>query len=59
LQSVKGGHLAEKFCSVGAVGLLVIASLIPAKWQFFRTGFGWHSDHFLGFFVATSVVCLA
>jgi peptidoglycan/LPS O-acetylase OafA/YrhL len=39
--------------------LLVIASLIPAKWQYLRTGLGWQTDHFVGFFVATSVVCLA
>src|SRR5262245_57913782 len=41
------------------VGLLVVASLIPAKWQLLRTGLGWQSDRFLGFFVATSVVCVA
>jgi hypothetical protein len=41
------------------MGLLVVASLIPAKWQILRTGLGWESDHFIGFFVATLIVCLA
>ena len=47
------------FCSLALLALLVIASLIPAKWQVLRTGLGWQSDHFIGFFVATSVVCFA
>ena len=41
------------------MALLVVASLIPAKWQLLRTGLDWRSDHFFGFFVATSVVCFA
>jgi hypothetical protein len=47
------------FCGLSLVALLVVASLIPAKWQLLRTGLGWRSDHFFGFFVATSVVCFA
>src|SRR5262245_48054521 len=46
-------------CSFALLAVLVAASLVPAKWQIFRTGLGWQSDHLLGFFVATSVVCLA
>jgi hypothetical protein len=47
------------FCSLALLALIVAASLIPARWQLLRTGLGWQSDHFLGFFVATSVVCFA
>ena len=52
-------HRVVIFCSLALLALLVAASLIPAKWQYLRTGLGWQSDHFLGFFVATSVVCFA
>ena len=52
-------HRVVIFCSLALLALLVIASLIPAKWQYLRTGLGWQTDHFVGFFVATSVVCLA
>ena len=52
-------HRVIVFCSLALLALLVAASLIPAKWQYLRTGLGWQSDHFLGFFVATSVVCFA
>ena len=52
-------HRVIIFCSLALLALLVAASLIPAKWQYLRTGLGWQSDHFFGFFVATSVVCLA
>jgi VanZ family protein len=47
-----------KFCSVTAIVLLVFAHLGPAKWQP-RTGLGWQLDHFLGYFVVTSMVLLA
>ena len=47
-----------KFCSVAAVALLVFAHLGPANWQP-RTGLGWQTEHLLGYFVVTSVVCLA
>ena len=47
-----------KFCSVAAIALLVFAHLGPAKWQP-RTGLGWQLDHFLGYFVVTSIVWLA
>ena len=52
-------HRVIIFCSLALLALLVAASLIPAKWQYLRTGLGWQSDHFIGFFVATSVVCSA
>ena len=52
-------HRIVIFCSLALLALLVAASLIPAKWQYLRTGLGWQTDHFVGFFVATSVVCLA
>ena len=44
-------HRVVIFCSLALLALLVAASLIPAKWQLLRTGLGWQSDHFLGFFV--------
>ena len=52
-------HRTFIFCSIALLAILVIASLIPAKWQLLRTGLGWQSDHFIAFFVATSVVCCA
>ena len=47
-----------KFCSVAIMVLLVIMALGPAKWQP-RTGLGWEFDHFAGYFVITTFVCLA
>jgi hypothetical protein len=47
-----------EFCGVAAIVLLVFAHLGPAKWQP-RTGLGWQLDHFLGYFVVTSIVWLA
>jgi len=44
---------------VALLAILVVASLIPAKWQMLRTGLGWQIDHFVAFFVATSVICCA
>ena len=44
--------------SVAAMGLLVFAQLCPAKWKP-RTRLGWPFDHFLAYFVVTSIVCLA
>lgn len=37
---------------------IVVASLIPAKMQL-RTGLPWQVEHFLAYFLATSIVCLA
>ena len=47
-----------KFCSVAAIALLVFLHLGPGKWQP-RTELGWQIDHFLGYFVVTSIVWLA
>ena len=38
--------------------LIIIASLMPAKWQLLRTGH-WQVEHFLAYFATTSMVCLA
>ena len=46
-----------KFCSVAVVVLVVIIALGPAKWQP-RTGLGFQSEHFLGYFAITSMFCL-
>jgi len=43
--------------SVAGVALLVFAQLCPAKWKP-RTRLGWPIDHFLAYFVVTSIVCL-
>ena len=43
--------------SMATVALLVFAQLCPAKWKP-RTGLGWPIDHFLAYFVVTSIVCL-
>jgi VanZ family protein len=47
-----------KFCSVGAMVLLVFAALGPAKWVP-RSGLGWQIDHFVGYFALTWLVCFA
>jgi VanZ family protein len=47
-----------KFCSVAAIALVVFAALGPSNWAP-RTELGWAADHFLGWFVITSLVCFA
>jgi VanZ family protein len=47
-----------KFCSVAVMILLVIAALGPADWAP-RSGLGWQIDHFVGYFVIASIVCVA
>jgi VanZ family protein len=50
--------LMLKVCSVVALVLLVFLALGPATWQP-RSGLGWEMDHFVGYFVFTSLFCLA
>jgi VanZ family protein len=47
-----------KLCSVAILVLLAIIALGPEQWQP-RTRFGWEFDHFAGYFVITTFVCLA
>lgn len=47
-----------KLCSGAVMVLLVIAALGPADWAP-RSGLGWQIDHFVGYFVITSIVCVA
>jgi VanZ family protein len=47
-----------KFSSVAILVLLAIMALGPENWQP-RTGLGWEFDHFIGYFVITTFVCLA
>ena len=47
-----------KICSVIVLALIVIYALGPAGWAF-RTGLGWQAEHFLGYFAAASLLCLA
>jgi hypothetical protein len=47
-----------KFCSVIILVLLVVAALGPASWAP-RSPFGWQIDHIVGYFVITSIVCVA
>lgn len=47
-----------KFCSVAAIVFLVVAALGPAAWAP-RSGLGWAIDHFVGYFVITSILCVA
>ena len=49
--------LMAKCCSVAAMALLVVAALGPADWAP-RSGLGWQIDHFVGYFVITSIVCV-
>lgn len=48
------------FALGGAVllAVIVVASLIPAKWQL-RTGLPWQAEHALAYFSATALLCLA
>src|SRR5262245_35900460 len=46
------------FSSAAALAVLVFAQLCPAKWKP-RTRFGGPFDHFLAYFVVTSIVCFA
>jgi VanZ family protein len=50
--------LMLKVCSVAALVLLAFVALGPAEWQP-RSGLGWEIDHFVGYFVFTSMFCLA
>ena len=52
-------RLLVRFCSVAIIVFLVYVHLGPANLQPPRSGLGWQLDHFLGYFVATSIVWLA
>ena len=47
-----------KLSSVAVLMLLAIMALGPENWQP-RTGLGWEFDHFVGYFVVTTFICLA
>jgi hypothetical protein len=47
-----------KLSSVAVLVLLAIMALGPENWQP-RTGLGWEFDHFAGYFVITTFICLA
>jgi VanZ family protein len=51
-------HAFLKFSSVAVLILLAIMALGPENWQP-RSGLGWEFDHFAGYFVVTTFVCLA
>jgi formate hydrogenlyase subunit 3/multisubunit Na+/H+ antiporter MnhD subunit len=50
--------LMPKVCSVAALVVLPFIALGPAEWTP-RSGLGWEIDHFVGYFVITSMFCLA
>ena len=50
--------LITKICGVAAMAWLVVVHLGPANWVP-RTGLGWQIEHVVGYFVVTSIVCLA
>jgi len=50
-------RVLKVFCLVVVVVLTFVA-LGPARWQP-RSGLGWEIDHFAGYFVITSLFCLA
>jgi hypothetical protein len=55
------GSLSSRWLTVAGVVLLVAiayASLLPVAWQF-RTGLHWLIEHFVIFFVVTTVFCIA
>jgi hypothetical protein len=43
---------------VALIAAIAVASLIPEQWQL-RTGLHWLTEHFLIYFAATAIVCLA
>ena len=47
-----------RLCGATVIAAIVVASLIPANWQL-RTGLHWQVEHFVSYFLATSIVCLA
>jgi hypothetical protein len=47
-----------KVCCVAALIVVAFVGLGPATWQP-CSGFGWELDHFAGYFVITSICCLA
>jgi VanZ family protein len=47
-----------KLSSVAILILLAIMALGPENWQP-RSGLGWEFDHFIGYFVITTFICLA
>ncbi len=47
-----------KVCGMAAIALLAFISLCPGDWVP-RTNLGFELDHFLAFFVVTSMVCFA
>ena len=47
-----------KIASMAVMALVVITALGPAKWAP-RTGLGFEVDHFFGYFVITTMFCLA
>ena len=47
-----------KIASVAVTVLVVIVALGPAKWAP-RSGLGFEADHFLGYFIITTMFCLA
>ena len=49
--------LTLKVCCIAALAVLTFVALGPATWQP-RSGIGWEIDHFVGYFVFTSMFCL-
>jgi VanZ family protein len=47
-----------KVCCVTALVLIAFFGLGPQAWQP-RSGLGWEMDHFIGYFIITSMFCLA
>ena len=50
--------LMLKVCCIAALAVLTFVAFGPATWQP-RSGIGWEIDHFVGYFVFTSMFCLA
>jgi VanZ family protein len=51
-------HTFLKLSSAAILVLLAIMALGPENWQP-RSGLGWEFDHFAGYFVITTFICLA
>lgn len=58
MTDIKSLRALAKICSLVVLALLVVGALGPADWTP-RTPLGWQTDHFLGYFAITLLVCYA
>jgi hypothetical protein len=52
------GHKWIAFSGALLIVAIAVASVVPVDWQL-RTGLHWLTEHFLIYFAATTIICLA